>query len=126
MADYTILSNSVKQNRSEVVIEFTVPGGSNTAGVGWQTVVAELRAQEQASPDAAVTVNPRKLTDGPYVASLDAGQIVELALTVEYDANLTNGQKVAVLDVAVADKVTKFTNDFGNLYEFYGTVRGDS
>ncbi len=73
-----------------------------------------------------MTVNPRKLSDATHVASLDAGQIVEVSLSVEYDANLNNGQKVAVLDVAVEAKVTEFTNDFGNLYEFYGTVRGGS
>ncbi len=129
MAVYMILRNSEKRNRSEVVIEFPVPAGNNTAvpdAVAWADIVAEVRAVEQASPDAAVTINPRKLSDGPYVASLDTGQIVEVALNVEYDANLSNGQKVAVLDDAVEAKVTEFTNDFGNLYEFYGTVRGGS
>ncbi len=123
MADYTILANSVKENRSDVVIEFPVPAGSNTASVPWQTVVAELRAVGQASPDAAVTSNPRKVSDGPYVASLDAGQIIEVALSVEYDANLTNGQKVAVLDAAVVQRVSGFTAEFASTYEFYGTVR---
>lgn len=121
MADYTILRNSEKRNRSDVVIEFPVPGGSNTAGVAWQTVVAELRAVEQS--DAQVTANPRKLMDGSYVASLDAGQIVEVALSVKYDANLTNAEKVAVLDAAVTVKVAEFTAEFANLYEFYGTER---
>ena len=118
MATYTVLRNSEKRNRSDVVIEFDVPSGSNTAGVPWQTVVAELRA---ASPNA--TVNPRKLADGPYWESLDAGQIVEVSLSVEYDANLSNGAKVVVLDAAVVAKVAEFTVEFASLYEFYGTER---
>ncbi len=126
MADYTILANSVKENRSDVVIEFPVPGGSNSATPtkrSWQSIVAEVRAVEQASPDATVTSNPRKVSDGPYVASLDAGQIIEVALSVEYDANLTNAEKVAVLDAAVAERVSGFTAEFASTYEFYGTVR---
>ena len=42
MAEYTILANSAKNNSSTVVIEFQVPGGSNSASVPWQTIVAEL------------------------------------------------------------------------------------
>ena len=120
MADYTILRNSEKDNRSDVIIEFPVPATSNTAGVGWQTVVAEIRAAEV---DGPVTANPRKVDTVAYVAQLDAGELVEVPLSVEYNANLTDGQKVAVLDAAVAARVAAYTTEFVSLYNFYGTER---
>ena len=117
MAEYTILANSAKNNRSTVVIEFPVPGGSNSASVPWQTIVAELR-------DEPGSVNPRKAFNMTHIASLDAGSVMELQLTVDYDAGMSNGEKVTVLDAAVAAKVTEFTVEFANLYQFYGTERG--
>ena len=119
MADYTILRNSDEDNRSTVVIEFPVPATSNTALVPWQTIVAEVRA---ASGDTS-TRNPRKVDDSVYVAQLDAGEIVELGLTVEYNANATDVAKLAVIDAAVTSEVASFTADFAAEYEFYGTER---
>ncbi len=116
MAAYTIIANSAKSNSSTVVIEFPVPAGNNAAGVPWRTVVAELR-------DQVGSVNPRKVSDTGYVGSLDAGAVMEIEHTVEYDAGLSNAAKVAVLDAAVADRVAEFTTDFAALYEFYGTER---
>ena len=118
MAVYTILANSSKNNRSTVVIEFEVPVGDNTAGVSWQDIVAELR-------DESGSVNPRKVADTAHITALDAGSVMELQLTVDYDAGLTNTEKVAVLDAAVAEKVTGFTTEFANLYQFYGTERNN-
>ena len=116
MAEYTILANSAKNNRSTVVIEFSVPGGNNSASVAWQTIVAELRTE-------AGSVNPRKASNMTHVAALDAGTVVEISLTVDYDAGMTNGEKVTELDAAVAAKVTEFTAEFANLYQFYGIER---
>ena len=116
MAVYTILENAAKENRSTVVIEFDVPTGSNSANVPWRTVVAEVRTEDG-------TVNPRKQADTPHAVLLDAGEIVEITLTVEYDAGLSDAGKVAVLDAAVAEKVAEFTSEFAALYAFYGTVR---
>ena len=117
MAVYTILANSAKNNSSTVVIEFEVPVGDNVAGVSWRDIVKELR-------DESGSVNPRKASDTAHITALDAGSVMELQLTVDYDAGLTNTEKVAVLDAAVAEKVTGFTAEFANLYQFYGTERG--
>lgn len=117
MAVYTILTNAAKSNRSDVIIEFPVPASDNTVGVPWQTIVAELR-------DEAGSVNPRKLGDAAYLAKLDAGEVYELALSVEYDAGLTDGEKLALLNAAVAEKVAEFTTEFAALYEFYGFEGG--
>lgn len=119
MADYTILRNSDEDNRSSVVIEFPVPGTSNTASVPWQTIVAEVRAANGVSG----TVNPRKAGDSLYITSLDVGEAVELNLRVEYDANLSDGEKLSVIDAAVAAEVAEFSAVFAAEYEFYGIAR---
>ncbi len=119
MATYTILRNSVKNNRSDVIIEFPVPTTSNDAGLGWRSVIAGVRAAD----GVAGSVNPLKASNASHVADLDAGRIIEIPLTVEYDAKMSNTQKVAVLDVAVIEKVASFTSEFGSLYRFYGTTR---
>jgi transcription initiation factor IIF auxiliary subunit len=122
-ADYTILSTSSKNNRSSLVVEFAVPATNNSATVAWRDIVAELRAVEQAQADTAVTVNPRKVGDSVFVAQLDAGEIEELTMSVEYDAGLSNAGKVAVLDAAVIVRIAEYTTEFTNLYDFYGTDR---
>ena len=126
MAVYTILANSAKNNRSTVVIEFPVPTGDNTAGVAWRDIVKELRTETGVAElrNEPGSVNPRKASDTAHITALDAGSVIELQLTVDYDAGLTNTEKVAVLDAAVAAKVTEFTVEFANLYQFYGTERG--
>ena len=117
---YTILTSAALSNRSDVVIEFDVPTGSNSAvpPVSWRDIVAEVRAV-----DSPVTINPRKLGDAAYLIKLDAGEIYELTLTVEYDANSLNAEKLAVIDDAVIEKVDKYKVEFKVLYEFYGHVR---
>ena len=116
MAIYTILTNAALSNRSNVVVEFDVPTGSNSASVPWRTIVAEVRTEDG-------TVNLRKQADTAHLALLDSGAIVEITLTVEYDANKSDAEKVAVIDAAVVEKVAKFTSEFAALYKFYGTVR---
>lgn len=118
--DYTVIRNSDLKNTADVVIEYIVPAaGNNTAGIQWRTVVAEVRANAGESG----TANPRKRTDTAYLASLDSGAVLELAHTVEYDANLTTAQKATALDAAVTTKIAEFTTDFQNIYQFYGIER---
>ncbi len=121
MADYTVIRNSEKDNRSDVVIEYVVPAtGDNSAGLQWRAIVAEVRA---ASEDVGSTLNPRKRTDSVHIAQLDNGELVELSLSVEYDAELGLAAKAAVLDSAVAARVAEFASEFASLYAFYGLVR---
>ena len=119
MAAYTILRNSVKNNRSDVVVEFDVPVSNNDAGVGWRSVVTE----ERLDAGETGTVNTRKRGYTAHIAKLDAGKIVEILMSVEYNANLTDSEKLAVIDAAVTAKVAEFTAEFGSLYRFYGTTR---
>jgi len=119
MATYTILRNSKKNNSSDIVIEFTVPGGNNSANIPWRTIVSQVRA------DAGQTgsQNTLKAGNAAHVTKLDAGQIVEIQLTVKYDANALVADKVAALDAAATAKIAEFTSEFGSLYQFYGTER---
>lgn len=120
MADYMIIRQAVKENTATVVVEFPVPGGTNDAGIAWQDVVAEVRALEG---NVGVTQNPHKQGDGTYISQLDAGQLYELVETIEYSANSTDPQKVAVLDAAVSDAVSAATSDVQSLYIYYGLER---
>ena len=126
MAVYTILANSAKNNRSTVVIEFPVPAGDNVAGVPWRTIVAELRTEAGVVElrTEAGSANPHKASNPAHVALLDAGEVMEIMLTVDYNAKLSDDEKFAVLDAAVAEKIAKFKTEFAALYKFYGEVRG--
>ena len=126
MAVYTILANSAKNNRSTVVIEFEVPVGDNTAGVAWRDIVKELRTEAGVAElrTEAGSANPHKASNPAHVALLDAGEVMEIMLTVDYDAKLSDDEKFAVLDAAVAEKVTAFNTEFLALHKFYGTERG--
>ena len=118
---YTILTSAAQSNRSDIVIEFDISTGSNSAdpSVSWRDIVAGLRA---ADPSVG-TANSRRLGDGAYLTRLDSGEVYELALSVEYDANSSDAEKLAVIDAAVTKKVEEYKIEFKVLYEFYGYVR---
>ena len=121
MTDYTIISNSRHRHTASVIAEYDVPGtGTNAASIQWRTIVADLRAF---NGQTGQTNNPVKKDNAAYVGQLDAGEKVELTLSVEYDAASTNAEKVAVIDAAVTARIAGYVNEFQNRYEFYGTER---
>ena len=126
MAVYTILTNAALSNSSTVVIEFPVPVGDNTAGVPWRTIVKELRTEAGVAElrTEARSANPHKASNPAHVALLDAGKVMEIMLTVAYDAKLSDDEKFAVLDAAVEAEVVRFDIEFKALHKFYGTERG--
>ena len=126
MAVYTILANSVMSNRSTVVIEFEVPVGDNVAGVAWRDIVKELRTEAGSAElrTEAGSANPHKASNPAHVASLDAGEVMEIMLTVDYNAKLSDDEKFALLDAAVEAEVARFDIEFIALHKFYGAERG--
>lgn len=120
MSDYTVLEQATQSNRATVVIEYAVPGGNNTAGLAWSTVVAETRS---ARGETGTTVNPRKTADAAHLAALDAGTIVEVVTSFEYNAYLSDAAKAAALDGFVAGRIAEYVNEFAARFRFYGTVR---
>ena len=126
MAVYTILTNAALSNSSTVVIEFPVPVGNNIADVPWRTIVAELRTEAGGVElrTEAGSANPHKASNPAHVALLDAGTIMEIQLTVAYDAKLSDDEKFALLDSAVEAEVARFDIEFIALHKFYGTERG--
>ena len=126
MAVYTILTNAALSNSSTVVIEFPVPAGNNTAGVPWRTIVKELRTEARVGElrTEVGSANPHKASNLAHVALLDAGEVMEIMLTVAYDAKLSDDEKFALLDAAVEAEVARFNIEFKALHKFYGTERG--
>ena len=121
MATYTIIKTTTLRNRSDIIIEFDVPAaGVNNAGVQWRNVFAEIRAYEER---AGTSVNPRKQGLQAHINRLDNGTIVELSLSVSYNANLPDADKELFIDAAAAAEVANYETEFQNIYEFYGTER---
>jgi hypothetical protein len=118
MADYTIIRTAAFNNRSDVVAEFESPIGDNAAGIAWEDAVAEVRLEEQ-----SMSINPRKVGDQAYLVQLAQGKIIELGLSVSYDANLPDADKLLIIDAAVVDAIAIFSAEFTNIYNFYGTER---
>ena len=121
MATYTIIETSRLRNRSEVVIEFDVPSsGVNAAGVQWRDIYAETRSF---GGNEGTSVNPRKFGSAAHLNKLDSGAVVEIPLSVEYNADLPDADKELVIDAAAAARVANFEADFQEIYRFYGVER---
>lgn len=120
MAIYTVLDQSETENTATVVIEYSVPGGNNAAGVPWSQVVSQVRVADGL---AGTTINPRKVGNNGYINGLNNGSTYELAYTHSYGRYLSNAAKAASLDAGVLARIAQFTDEFAGRYRFYGMER---
>ena len=120
MATWTVIRNSLTGDSVDVVIEFPIPAGANSAGVEWRRVVLELYNIRSDPGEFIPSINHRKYRDSNYTMKLLGGEVIELALTIPLTPSDTNAAKKATIETAVALKVTEFTAEFAQQYKFYG------
>ena len=113
MADYILLESADKQNQVRVVAHLAVPNSNNAVGVKWRDAVA-------AYVDDTTSAVPVSILPAGVQANLDSGAVYEWSGTVEFDANLSNADKLAAVDTWVADgEADEFTR-LQSILEFYG------
>lgn len=125
MADYYVVQQNDRGDTISVIIHFPVPAGNNDATPtpkAWQAIVAELRT---AAGEAGSSQVP--WATAPMLAALDTGSVYELAHSFQDETDnvdtLTPAQRATNLDAAVQAKIAEFTEDFAEVYQFYGTER---
>jgi len=106
--------------RARVALHMPVPSGNNSAGFTWKSVLlAAGRAGVSALTEGT---GPGQITTAEK-ASVVAGDVLELILTIEVPSSGTGPQRLAALDenytALSADYLTRLQEEF----KFYGLAR---
>lgn len=97
MSNYHVMEVSADHDTATVAMHFTVPDEANFASVNIRAALVEYLATR--GVDNVVTAVPWLETDNPTeYAALEAGSVFEKIERVEYDVNVTNAAKAAVID----------------------------
>lgn len=110
--DYMVLRQAVKENRVTAICTYAVPGTNNAAGIAWQTIVSQLRALDG---ETGTSLRP-----GGDIVNLDLGALKEFSVTVEYDATLSNANKLTQIETLLDTEMTRLIADFASTYNFAG------
>ena len=113
--DYTILTQAPLENRVSAICEFAVPAGNNAAGVGWQAIVSATRAL---TDQVGTTIKPG--ASAAHITALDDGSLIELSITVEYDAKLAAGAKLTEIESLLNAEMDQRIAEFTSRYRYAG------
>lgn len=116
MADYHVLE-STRRDKVRVAFHIPVPDENNNVGINFQTAVSQYLTGE---PTVVPWLQSKDPTE--YV-QLQNGEIYEYVETIEYNANSTNSEKQAVVDVWYNELVSKIPNTIRERFIFWGLDR---
>lgn len=91
------------------------PASTNTAGVLWRTVVAEMRAQKDDQRTFSMPPPP-----GISVAQLDAGEFHVWSHFVRLDKPVTGPQVVAAIEAEAEARETEMSTELMARLEYWG------
>jgi len=94
MSDYHIIDVSRVSNKATVGFHFTVPDETNAQGIAFSVCLVERNTRDG---KAASQVPAHATNFATENAELVAGTMVEYVETIEFDANETNANKLAVI-----------------------------
>lgn len=94
MSDYHIIDVSRMSNKATVGFHFAMPDENNIQGTALSVCLVERNTRD----NKATSQVPSHVTNfATENAELVAGTMIEYVETVEFDANETNGNKLAVI-----------------------------
>jgi len=94
MSDYHIIDVAREKNRATVAFHFAVPDENNVQGTALSTCLVERNLRDEKDTSRVPTHLTNFATEN---AELVAGTMVEYVETIEFDANETNANKLAVI-----------------------------
>lgn len=106
--------------RFRVVVHTAVPVGNNTAGNSWKNCLI------------SAGMNTTVLTEGVGVGQITtaernqiiAGDVIEMVFTVDVPTVGTNGNKLAIVQAAVAKMQADYLAQLTNRFQFFGYTNG--
>lgn len=120
MVNVYILESDKYRDKARCAFHYTVPGGTNNAGKTWVEIAQTLTAQRVATGIL--------LTQVPWLLQavqddLTAGNLWEEVVIVDFNANLSDAEKVTIIDAKYAEKEAEWQAKYQNLYRYWGTER---
>lgn len=116
MASYYVLNMDVKQDQLSVVYHVLIPAAAtNFAGLTFRNAIVERDSPVSALPD---TFNGADIT--VEKAKVASGELYEVQKTIQFDANLSNANKKAVIDADYTATSAQILSELQNSLEFWG------
>ena len=114
MSNWHSLKGSIQKHQIGVVFHIPIPNVVNAVNVNYRTAISK-------SEPFTVSIVPALATDFPTeIAPLQSGALYEYQELVEYNANLTDAQKVGFIDARYAVLVTEIQSKLQNQYIYWG------
>lgn len=114
MSNWHSLDSSIKDNWMRIAFHIAVPDENNAVGQNLQDVMPYAIPVTESVVPYLGDVNAEEL------AAIIAGTIYEYAEIFEYDAGLTNQQKVALVDARYTALVTIKQDELRAKLKYYG------
>ena len=123
MADYILLESADKQNQVRVVAHTAIPGNgpnsNNAVGVKWRDALVGW-ITSQTPGQGTTSVVPVSMLPAGVQADLDTGAVYEWGDDIDFDANLSNTDKLTEIETWVAVRDTVEFARLQSILEFYG------
>lgn len=118
MSNYHVLQTT-KKDRAQIAFHIAVPNEVNASGVNLQTAASQFIAN-----NPLVSNVPWLETDfSSEYAQIEGGQVYEHYALIEYDANLTNVQKLSNMDDKYNSLIPTIQNEIRDKLAFWGLNR---
>ena len=121
MAKVHVLDQNKKLDTARVVYHIAIPNVNNSAGFSYRAAIVEYL-----DPDGSgiVSAVPNLATkDATEFAGLQDGSVFEETHIVEFDANLTDGQKASEIDIHYLTRESSTLSDIQNRLKYWGLDR---
>lgn len=113
MATYVLLESAEQQHQVHVVVHTAVPTTKNAVGIKWRDVVV-------AWVEDTTSVVPSSILPPGIQADLDSGALYEWRGLIRFNANLSDANKLVVIDNWVAINDSFEFDLMKSKLEFYG------
>lgn len=108
------LKGSQQKHQIQVIFHIPIPNINNAVAVNYRTIISKSEPFTSSAVPDLVTNFPAEVT------SLIAGALYEYTETVEYNANLTDAQKVTFIDARYTALVSIIQSRLQNEYIYWG------
>ena len=121
MAKIHILDQNTKKDTAQVIYHIDIPDVANSGGMSYRAALVE-----HLNPDGTGIVSrvPNLETSNPTeFANLQSGAVYEASERVEFDANLTAGQKATEIDNHYNARKDSILSAIQDRLKYWGTTR---
>ncbi len=117
---YVLLESGPRQNQVRVVAHSDVPNSNNAVGVKWRDAVVGWVGSQSDPVGDMTSVVPVSILPTGIQANLDTGAVYEWEGTVRFNANLSDIDKLILIEAWVVDRAAVELAEMETMLNYYG------